>query len=78
MDKFAGTTKELERYLGAAYSDSCQPDIMTKTPETFPDPDMPTIIPDMGVERPKTDADMTNPKNKNIDDDVYGTDMLKI
>ena len=28
-DKFGRTMKELERYLGTTYSDSCQPAIMT-------------------------------------------------
>ena len=59
--------KKLEWYLGAIYSNIYQPAIMTKTPTTFPDPDMPIIIPDMGVNRPITDADMTYLKNKNID-----------
>ena len=48
---------------------------------------MPAIIPETGADRPKTDADMTYPKNKNIDKairhklrkkDVYETDMHKI
>ena len=58
---------ELERYLSATYSDSCQPAIMIKTPETFPDPYMSTIIPDTRVKHPKTDIEMTYLKNKNID-----------
>ena len=37
-DKFASTMKELERYIGATYSDSCQPAIMTETLETITDP----------------------------------------
>ena len=38
--------KDLESYLGSTYSNICQPSIMTKTPETSPEPDMPTITPD--------------------------------
>ena len=37
-DKFARTMKDLERYIGATYINSCQPSIMTNTPATFPDP----------------------------------------
>ena len=51
--------KEMEWYLESTYSDSYQPAIMTKTPETFPDPEMPTIIPVTGIDLPKTDAEMT-------------------
>ena len=87
MDKLASTTKGLGRYLGATYSDIFQPSIMTKTPETFPDPEMKSIVPDTGIEHPKTDAEMTYLKNKNIDKAirhkmkkkyVYKTDMHKI
>ena len=39
---------------------------MTKTPVTFPDPEMPTIIPDTGAEHPTTDADITYLKNNKI------------
>ena len=42
-DKFARTMKELERYLGTTYSDSCQPAIMTETASNLPDPEVPTI-----------------------------------
>ena len=78
--------RELERYLGATYSDSCQPAIMTETAATFPDPEMPTIT-DLGTERPKTDGEMTYLEKKNIDEairqnlrkkDVYESDMHKI
>ena len=58
-DKFTRIMKELERYLGATYSNRCHPAIMPKIPETFPDPEMPTIIPDTGVEHPKMDSYMT-------------------
>ena len=43
---------------------------MTNTPETFPEPEMPTIIPYTGVERPNTDADMNYLLKKNIDEDI--------
>ena len=60
---------------------------MTETLANFPNPDMPTIIPDTCVKRPKTDADMTYLNNNNIDEaicqkiskkDLYETDMHKI
>ena len=37
-DKLARTMKELERYLGETYINSCQPAIMTETAATFPNP----------------------------------------
>ena len=43
---------------------------MTKTQETFPGPDMPTIIPDTGIERPKTDKETTYIKKKNIEEAI--------
>ena len=52
-DKFNRTMKELERYLGTKYSDSCQKAIMTETVATLTDPEMPNIT-DLGIERPKT------------------------
>ena len=55
---FARTMKELERYLGARYSDSFHLSIITETNATFPDPEMPNIT-DLGAERPKTDREMT-------------------
>ena len=87
LKKFTRTTKYPESNLGATYINSCQPSIMNETPETFPDPDMLTIITDMGVKFPKMDAEMNYPKNNNIDEDirqklrkkdVYETDMHKI
>ena len=78
--------KELERYLGTTYSDRFQPAIMTETAVTFPDPEIRTIT-DLGIERPKTDGEMTYLKQKNIDDairqklrkkDVYESDMHNI
>ena len=47
--------KELERYFGMTSSGIFQTDIMTETPLTFPNMDIPTIITDTGAERPKTD-----------------------
>ena len=61
---------ELDQYLGATHSDSCQPAIMTETAATFPDPYMPTIT-DLGIDRPKTDGDMTYLKKKNIDEAIH-------
>ena len=61
--------KELERYLGALYSDSCHPVIMTETAATLPDPNMPTIT-DLGTEHPKTDGEMTYLEKKNIDEAI--------
>ena len=51
--KFTRKMKELDRYIGATYSEICQTAIMTETTATFPNPEMPTII-DLGTERPKT------------------------
>ena len=68
-EKFARTIKELELYLGATYNKSYQPDIMTETADTFPDPDMPTII-DVGIECSKTYGEMTYLKKKNIDEAI--------
>ena len=78
--------KELERYLGTTYSDSCQTSIMTETTANFPDPDMPTVT-YLGIERHKTDGEMTYLEKNNIDEsifkkirkkDVYKSDMHKI
>ena len=78
--------KELERYLGATYSDIWQPAIMTKTEATFPDLDMPTMT-DLGTELQKTDGEMTYLEKNNIDEaihkymrkkDVYESDTHKI
>ena len=78
--------KELERYLGTTYSDSCQPAIMTETAANFPDPEMPTIT-ELGTERPKIDGEMSYLEKKNIDEairqnlrkkDVCESDMHKI
>ena len=60
---------------------------MTNTPTTFPNPEIPTIITDTGVDRPNTDAEMAylNKKNnyKSICQKlrktyVYETDMRNI
>ena len=86
-DKFDRAIKDLERYLGETYSNSCQPAIMTETPATFPEPEMPTIIPDMGIERLKIDMEMTYLKNNILDKairqtlrnkDFYESDIHKI
>ena len=69
-DKFTRKIKELERYLGATYSDNLQPAIMIETPETLPDSDMPTIIPDMGVKHLKTYLEITYLKKKKIKDAI--------
>ena len=85
-DKLARPMKELERYLGTTYSESCQPAIMTETAANFPDPEMPTIT-ELGTERPKTDGEMTYLKKNNMDEairqklrkkDVYESDLHKI
>ena len=62
--------KELERDIGATYRNSCNTVIMTKTQETFPGPEMPTIIPDTGIERPKTDKETTYIEKKNIEEAI--------
>ena len=41
---------------------------MIETPETFPNPNMPTIIPETVANHPKTDVEITYLKNKNIDE----------
>ena len=60
---------------------------MNKTLVTFPDPDMPTIIPATVVKRPNTGAQTTYSKKDNIDKYIrqklrkkgaYKTDMHKI
>ena len=59
---------------------------MTETAANFTDPEMPTIT-DLGIERPKTDGEMTYLEKNNIDEairqklrkkDVYKSDMHKI
>ena len=45
--------KELERYLGATYSNICQPAIMAETPGALPKPEMPTIVTDTVSECPQ-------------------------
>ena len=60
---------------------------MTEKPETLPDPEMPTIIADTCVDRPKTDVEMSYLEKKNINKsihnklrkkDVYETDIHNI
>ena len=46
----------MERYLGETYINSYKLDIMTKTPETFPDPEITTIITYTGAKHHKTDV----------------------
>ena len=79
--------KEPDRNIVATYRNSYQTAIITKTPETFPDPEMTNIVPDTGVYRPNTDVEMTHHKNKNIHkstrqklrkNDVYQTKMHNI
>ena len=57
-DKFDRKMKYLERYIGATYRNSYKQAIITETPENFPDPDMPTTIPEKSVQKPNTDAEM--------------------
>ena len=71
MDNFAKTVKELEWYLRSTNGNRFKLDIMTKTLATFPDPCMPTIIPDTFVEHPKIDMDMTYFKKKTIDEAIF-------
>ena len=63
--KFTRTMKELERYLGATYSYSCQPSIMTETAATFPELEMPNIT-YFFTEHPKIDGEKTYLERKNI------------
>ena len=57
-DKFSKKMKEMERYIGATYSDSCKLDIITETEAALPNPEMPTST-DLVTERSKTDWEMT-------------------
>ena len=66
----ASKIKHLEHYFGATYSNICKKAIVTKTMDTFLNPDIPTIIPDTGVKCPNTDVEMTYLKKKNIDEDI--------
>ena len=61
--------KELDRYLGTTYSDSCHPAIMTETADNLPDPEMPNIT-YLGIERPKTDGEMTYLDKNNIEEAI--------
>ena len=60
---------------------------MTQTPETFPYPEIPKIVPGTGIECLNTYTDITYLENNNIDKaicqklrkkDVYETDMHNI
>ena len=44
---------------------------MNNTPETFPNPEMPTIIHDKGAECPDTDGEITYPEKNNIDEAIH-------
>ena len=66
LEKLASTMKDMERWLGVTYRDSCQPSIMTETTPTLLSPELPTITPDTGIGRPKIDVDMTYLENKSI------------
>ena len=60
---------------------------MAETLFTFPDPEMPIIIPDFGIKRPKIYSEMNYLEKKHINKairqkmrnkDVYKSDMQKI
>ena len=60
---------------------------MNEIPDTFPYKDIPKNIPDSGIKRPKSDAEMTYLDKNNIDEvirqnlgkkDVYESDMHNI
>ena len=60
---------------------------MTEPLANLPDQEIMTTIPDSGIERPKTDAEITYLQNKNINEaihqnctnkDIYESDMNKI
>ena len=70
LDKFENTMKYLGRYCGANSRNSCQSAIMTDTTENFTNQEMPTIIPNTGVEHPTTDLDMTYIEKKSIDESI--------
>ena len=58
LEKFPRKINKLERYHGSTYIDSCKQAITNNTPTNPPDPEMPTIIPETGDERPKTETDI--------------------
>ena len=79
--------KDLDHYPGETYGDSCQLYIMKKTSKTFPNLEIPKIIPDMGSGYTNTYGEMNYLKKRNIDKDTrqklrkkdaYETDMYKI
>ena len=60
---------------------------MIETMKNFPNTEMPTIIPDKGIKRPKTETDVNYLENRSIDKairqklrnkDMYETDLHKI
>ena len=67
----------MERYIDATYIDRCQPYIMTKSRSTFPNPEIPKIIPDTGAKRPKANRKMTYFKKNNIDKNIHKKLMKK-
>ena len=66
-----------KRYIGETHSNICQPAIINNTTETFPDTEIPTIIPDTGPKLTKTDGEMTYLKKKNIDEYIHQKLMKK-
>ena len=68
-ENFSRTMKEMQQYLGTTYSDRCQPDIMTETAANLPNTEMHTIT-GFGIERPKTDGQMTYLEKNNIDEAI--------
>ena len=79
--------KELGQYLGATYSNICQPEITTKKPDTSHKQCIPNIMTDNGAKHPKNDAKMTHIEKKNTNEAIhqklrnkyeYETNMHKI
>ena len=77
----------MDQYIGVPYSNIYQTDIMTKTPLTLLEPEIPITIPGMGTKHPNIGEDMTYQKKKNIHKsicqkmrkkDVYETNMQNI
>ena len=63
--------KDMDQYVGETYIDICQPEILADTLATFPDPDMPIIIPYTGVDHPKMDMEMNYLEKKSIDGAIF-------
>ena len=62
--------KDLDWYLGVTYSYICQSAIMTDAPETFPDLDMPTIIPHINELPQKEEHKLGHPSKTNEEGSV--------